>query len=149
MKKAGGRLNVAHVPQGNATGETIVPTAKLCAAGAPLTLGADNMHTDIVEVVRWALAMACVPEGKVSDAWQPQDVLRLATIEGCSRDGPRVRGRLAGSRQESRSRGLRLLPLAPQPGGQPGKDAGTDRAGRDVKMGMMDGRCVVANGNVV
>jgi hypothetical protein len=52
-------------------------------------------HADIVKVMRWALAMARVQEGKVCDAWQTKDVLRLATIVGCTRNGSRDRSCLA------------------------------------------------------
>ena len=60
-----GRINVAHMPKGNATGGTIVRIAKLHAAGTRLTRGTDNLHADSVKVMRWALAMARVQEGCV------------------------------------------------------------------------------------
>ena len=40
-RKPGGRLNVAYVPKGNATGGTIASTAQLRAAGARFTLGTE------------------------------------------------------------------------------------------------------------
>jgi 5-methylthioadenosine/S-adenosylhomocysteine deaminase len=75
-------IHVAHVPKGNATGGTIAPTTALRRAGAQLTLGSDNMHADLVEVMRWALAMGRVQESAVTSFWQPADVLRMATING-------------------------------------------------------------------
>jgi 5-methylthioadenosine/S-adenosylhomocysteine deaminase len=75
-------IHVAHIPKGNATGGTAAPTSKLRRAGARLTLGSDNMHADVVEVMRWALAIGRLQETKVDDAWQPEHVLRMATIDG-------------------------------------------------------------------
>lgn len=75
-------IHVAHIPKGNATGGTAAPTSALRRAGAHLALGTDNMHADMVEVLRWALAIGRLQEGGVDDFWQPNDVLRMATIEG-------------------------------------------------------------------
>ena len=75
-------IHVAHVPKGNATGGTMAPTPALRRAGARVALGTDNMHADMVEVMRWALAVGRVQEGKVGSDWQPADVLRMATING-------------------------------------------------------------------
>lgn len=75
-------IHVAHIPKGNATGGTRAPTSALRRAGASLALGTDNMHADLVEVMRWALAMGRLQEAAVDDFWQPLDVLRMATIGG-------------------------------------------------------------------
>ena len=75
-------IHVAHIPKGNATGGTAAPTSALRRAGANLTLGTDNMHADMVEVLRWALAIGRLQEGGVDDFWQPNEVLRMATIDG-------------------------------------------------------------------
>ncbi|CAN7771024.1 amidohydrolase family protein [Variovorax sp. LjRoot175] len=75
-------IHVAHIPKGNATGGTRAPTSALRRAGANFTLGTDNMHADMVEVLRWALAIGRLQEDGVDDFWQPADVLRMATIEG-------------------------------------------------------------------
>jgi 5-methylthioadenosine/S-adenosylhomocysteine deaminase len=75
-------IHVAHIPKGNATGGTAAPTSKLRRAGAHLALGTDNMHADLVEVMRWALAIGRIQEDRVDDFWQPEDVLRMATIDG-------------------------------------------------------------------
>jgi 5-methylthioadenosine/S-adenosylhomocysteine deaminase len=75
-------IHVAHIPKGNATGGTAAPTSKLRRAGARLTLGTDNMHADMVEVMRWALAIGRMQEERVDAFWQPEDVLRMATIDG-------------------------------------------------------------------
>jgi len=73
------RIHVAHIPKGNATGGTMAPTPRLRDAGANLALGTDNMHADMVEVMRWALAIARIQEGRVSERWQPGHALAMAT----------------------------------------------------------------------
>jgi 5-methylthioadenosine/S-adenosylhomocysteine deaminase len=75
-------IHVAHIPKGNAAGGTRAPTSALRRAGARLTLGSDNMHADLVEVMRWALAIGRLQEDGVDAFWQPADVLRMATING-------------------------------------------------------------------
>lgn len=74
--------NIAHVPRGNATGGRIAPTTRLREAGANLALATDNMHADMVEVMRWALIMGRVQEGEVNDTWQPHHALEMATLGG-------------------------------------------------------------------
>jgi len=78
--KAG--VHVAHIAKGNATGATIAPTHRLRAAGANLTLGTDNMHADMVEVMRWALAVGRIQLGAVTPDWQPATVFEMATLAG-------------------------------------------------------------------
>lgn len=80
-------ITVAHIPKGNATGGTMAPTPKLRQAGANLALGTDNMHADMVEVMRWALAIARLQEGQVSDQWQPHHALHMATLAGAKAMG--------------------------------------------------------------
>lgn len=75
-------VTVAHIPKGNAAGGTLAPTAMLRQAGANLTLGTDNMHADMIEVMRWALAVGRIQAGGVTDEWQPHHVLEMATIQG-------------------------------------------------------------------
>lgn len=77
-----GGVHVAHIPKGNATGGTIAPTLKLRAAGANLCLSTDNMHADMVELMRWALAVGRLQEGKITQHWQPEDMLEMASIHG-------------------------------------------------------------------
>ncbi|MGB3337046.1 MAG: amidohydrolase family protein [Devosia sp.] len=75
-------IHVAHIPKGNATGATMAPTTKLRDAGAKLALGTDNMHADMVEVMRWALAVGRIQLGAVTDDWQPATVFEMATLGG-------------------------------------------------------------------
>lgn len=80
-------IHVAHIPKGNATGGTMAPTPRLRAAGMNIALGTDNMHADMVEVMRWALAIARIQENKVGDDWQPADALAMATVNGAAAMG--------------------------------------------------------------
>ena len=142
-------INVAHVPKGNATGGTIAPTAKLRAAGARLALGTDNMHADMVEVMRWALAVGRVQEGKVSDAWQPAGMLRAATMGGARAMGLEAEiGSLeTGKKADLVAFDFRRPHLVPHV-----NPAGTlvhTAQGRDVEMVLVDGRVVVEGGRPV
>ena len=47
-----------------------------------LALSTDNMHADMVELMRWALASGRLQEGKITDTWQPAKVFEAATIGG-------------------------------------------------------------------
>jgi 5-methylthioadenosine/S-adenosylhomocysteine deaminase len=76
------RTNVAHVPRGNATGGRIAPTTQLRKSGANLALATDNMHGDMVEVMRWALIVGRLQEQGINDFWQPHHVLHMATMGG-------------------------------------------------------------------
>ena len=142
-------INVAHIPKGNATGGTIAPTAMLRAAGAHLALGTDNMHADMVEVMRWALAMGRVQEGKVSDAWQPKDMLRAATMGGARAMGLAAAiGSLdTGKKADLVAFDFRRPHLVPHV-----NPVGTlvhTGQGRDVELVLVDGRVVVEGGRPI
>ena len=77
-----GGIHVAHIPKGNATGGTMAPTLRLRAAGAQLCLATDNMHADMVELMRWALCIGRLQEGGIDESWQPEDVFAMATRHG-------------------------------------------------------------------
>ncbi len=139
-------INVAHIPKGNATGGTIAPIGKLRAAGARLALGTDNMHADLVEVMRWALAMGRVQEGRVSDAWQPGDVLRAATMGGAHAMGlaEEIGSIEVGKRADLVAFDFRRPHLVPDV-----NPVGTlvhTGQGRDVELVLVDGRVVVEDG---
>ena len=139
-------IHVAHIPKGNATGGTMAPTPKLRAAGANLALGNDNMHADMVEVMRWALAVARVQEGKVSDDWQPRHALRMATIGGARAMGLEAEiGSLeTGKKADLVAFDFRRAHLVPRV-----NPAGTlvhTGQGRDVEHVFVDGRHVVEGG---
>jgi len=74
--------HIAHVPRGNAQGGRIAPTSQLRRAGAQLALATDNMHGDMIEVMRWALLVGRIQEAEINDFWQPHAVLEMATLGG-------------------------------------------------------------------
>ncbi|WNK01697.1 amidohydrolase family protein [Thalassospiraceae bacterium LMO-JJ14] len=80
-------VNAINIAKGNATGGTMAPTTELRRAGANLTLATDNMHADMVEVMRWALCVGRLKEGRVTDFWQPEDVFQMATMNGAKAMG--------------------------------------------------------------
>ena len=88
IKRAGSvGINLAHIPKGNATGGHMAPTRRMHRAGMALTLATDNMHGDLIEVMRWALCIGRVQEGCIDDEWQPADVLQMATMAGAQAMG--------------------------------------------------------------
>jgi len=142
--KAG--ISVAHIPKGNATGGTMAPTSKLCAAGANLALGTDNMHADMVEVMRWALSVGRIQEGKVNNVWQPAGVLQAATMGGARAMGlaAEIGSLEAGKKADLVSFDFRQPHLTPDV-----NPIGTlvhTGQGRDVQLVMVDGRVVVEDG---
>ena len=142
-------IHVAHVPKGNATGGTIAPTSRLRRAGARLTLGSDNMHADMVEVMRWALAVGRVQEGRVDDFWQPADVLRMATIDGARAMGLENR---IGSIEVGKQADIVVFDFR-RPHLVPCENALGNLVhvaqGRDVEHVFVDGRQVVADARPV
>ncbi|MHA3902712.1 amidohydrolase family protein [Castellaniella sp. WN] len=150
IRRAGAaRINLAHIPKGNATGGRIAPTRALRQAGANLTLGTDNMHADMIEVMRWALCMARIQAGRIEDDWQPEDVLEMATINGAHAMG--LEDRL-GSLETGKCADLVCLDMR-RPHLVPcldvlGNVVHTGQ-GRDVAMVIVDGDIVVENGRAL
>jgi len=139
-------ITVAHIPKGNATGGTMAPTPALRAAGARIALGTDNMHADMTEVMRWALAIARIQLGEVAGDWQPADALAMATSNGAAAMGLGDRlGRVAeGWLADLAVFDFRRAHLTPHP-----NPLGTlvhTGVGRDVEMVIVDGRIVVDDG---
>lgn len=145
----GAGVTVAHVPKGNATGGVMAPTPKLRRAGANIALGTDNLTQDMTEAMRWALAVARVQEGAVSDAWQPTDALAMATRNGAAALGldDRLGALAAGQLADLVVFDFRRPHLTPylNPLGTLVHDA----CGRDVEHVFVDGRHVVREGNPV
>ncbi len=139
-------IHVAHIPKGNATGGTAAPTSALRRAGAALALGTDNMHADMVEVLRWALAIGRLQEGGVDDFWQPMHVLRMATLGGAEAMGlaDRIGSIEVGKQADLVAFDFRRAHLVPcvSPVGNLVHTA----QGRDVEHVWVDGRQVVAAG---
>lgn len=80
LGRAGAHL--AHIAKGNQTHGQVAPTSALRRAGMNLTLSTDNMHADMVELMRWALASGRLQDGKITNDWQPANVFEAATIGG-------------------------------------------------------------------
>lgn len=139
-------IHVAHIPKGNATGGTRAPTSALRRAGARIAMGTDNMHADMVEVMRWALAMGRLQEDAVDGFWQPADVLRMATIDGARAMGlaDRIGSIEVGKQADLVAFDFRRPHLVPcvRPMGNLVHVA----QGRDVEHVWVDGRQVVASG---
>lgn len=75
-----GGITVAHAPKVNLTGGYLPVTSKLRRAGANIALATDNMHGDMVEIMRWALASGRLQEKAVNDFWGATDVFHMATL---------------------------------------------------------------------
>jgi 5-methylthioadenosine/S-adenosylhomocysteine deaminase len=139
-------ITVAHIAKGNATGATIAPTQALRAAGARLSLGTDNMHADMVEVMRWALAVGRIQQGAVTDAWQPETVFEMATLGGARAMGlaDEIGSLVPGKRADLVLLDLRRPHLTPAR-----NPLGTlvhTGQGRDVETVIVDGAVVVEDG---
>ncbi len=65
----------------------MAPTHRLRQHGARIALGTDNMHADMVEVMRWALCNGRLQQNGITDDWQPQTVFGMATQAGASAMG--------------------------------------------------------------
>lgn len=137
------RLFVAHIPKGNATGGTIAPTRRLVAAGARLTLATDNMHADMVEVLRWGLCMGRVQTGAVEENWQPEHMLHAATEAGAEAMGMKdeIGAILPGFRADLVAIDLRRPHLVPH--NDPLGTLVHTGMGRDVSHVVVEGELVV------
>ncbi len=139
-------MTVAHVPKGNATGGAMAPTPKLKQAGVRIALATDNLTQDMTEAMRWALAVARLQIGSVSDEWQPRDAFAMATQAGAAALGRSGElGRLAPGYLADcvvfDFRHAHLTPLI-----DPLGTLVHDGCGRDVEHVFVDGRQVAADG---
>jgi len=140
------RITVCHVPKGNATGGTAAPTSRLRRAGAAVALATDNMHADMVEVMRWALAIGRIQEGAVTDFWQPHHVFHMGTLDGARAMGlDRETGSLKpGKKADLVGFDFRRAHLTPNV--NPLGNLVHVAQGRDVSFVIIDGRLVVEAG---
>lgn len=143
------RINLAHVPKGNATGGRIAPTRAMQRAGINLALATDNMHGDMIEAMRWALCMGRVQDGGIGDDWQPADVLRMATLDGARAMGLEQE---LGSIEVGKKADLVCIDMR-RPHLVPhinllGNLVHTAQ-GRDVSIVIVDGELVVENGRAL
>lgn len=136
-------VNAINIAKGNATGGTMAPTTELRRAGANLTLATDNMHADMVEVMRWALCIGRLKEERVTDFWQPETVFRMATMNGAKAMGLETE---IGSIEIGKRADLVLFDFR-QPHLTPKLDLLGNIVhtghGRDVEMVVVDGEVVV------
>jgi 5-methylthioadenosine/S-adenosylhomocysteine deaminase len=139
-------INVANIAKGNATGATIAPTSKLRAAGAHLTLGTDNMHADMVELMRWSLAVGRIQQGSVTEDWQPSTVFQMATMGGARAMGlqDEIGSIEIGKRADLVAFDFRRPHLTPNI--NPLGNIVHVAQGRDVEMVVVDGDIVVEDG---
>lgn len=139
-------IHVAHIAKGNATGATIAPTHRLRAAGAKLALGTDNMHADMVEVMRWALAVGRIQVGAVTADWQPETVFEMATMAGARAMGleDRIGSIEPGKQADFVAFDFRRAHLTPVT--NPLGNLVHVAHGRDVAVVAVDGEVVVEDG---
>lgn len=144
MAKAG--VHMVHIPKCNATSGRLAPTPELADAGLDMTLATDTQHGDMIELMRWALATARIRAGRIDDAWQPERVFEMATINGARALG--LAGELGvlkvGARADFVVIDFNRPHLVPAP--DPLGNLVHTGMGRDVRHVFVDGRCVVEDG---
>jgi 5-methylthioadenosine/S-adenosylhomocysteine deaminase len=140
------RMTVAHAPIGNAKGGRIAPILELSEAGARIALCTDTFSGDMIEAMRWAIAMQRIHrQGNVLDA---RTMLDWATRAGAEAIGL---GAEVGSLETGKKADIVLLDhrsptLAPLIDGY-----GVlvhSASGHDVQSVIVDGRLVVADGRL-
>jgi 5-methylthioadenosine/S-adenosylhomocysteine deaminase len=144
MARAG--AHIAHCPKANATGASMAPTPKLRAAGINVALGTDNMHADMVETMRWALAVARLQEGRISDDWQPSHVFHMATAGAAKAMGL---GDEIGTVEPGKKADLVVFEFRQPhltPDINPLGNLVHTAQGRDVEHVLVDGRLVIESG---
>lgn len=140
------RISLAHIPKGNATGGIIAPTQRLRAAGVNMTLATDNMHADMVEVMRWGLLAGRIQAGGIDEHWQPEHVFEWATMGGARALGldDEIGSLTPGKRADLLAFDYRrphLVPLLDALG-----NLVHTAQGRDVRLVVCDGRVVAEDG---
>lgn len=141
--------HIVHIPLGNAVSGRFAPTSRQRAAGCRLSLGTDTMHGDMIEAMRWALAIGRIQENAVSPLWQPDDVLTMGTVNGAAALGMEHE---LGSIRVGHLADLVIINMR-QPHLTPAiKPLGTlvhNGSGGDVAYVIVDGRIVVEKGHCV
>jgi 5-methylthioadenosine/S-adenosylhomocysteine deaminase len=141
-----GRITVAHAPKVNMTGGYLPVTSKLRRAGARIALATDNMHGDMVETMRWALASGRLQEKAVNHFWQAADVFHMATLGAAKSLG---RDQDLGSLTVGKKADVVLLDFRRAhltPAFNPIGTLVHTGQGRDVATVIVDGRVVVEGG---
>ncbi|TAJ91730.1 MAG: N-ethylammeline chlorohydrolase [Reyranella sp.] len=143
--KAG--ITVAHAPIGNAKGGRIAPIVELRDAGARIALCTDTFSGDLIEAMRWSIAMQRIDrQGNVLDA---RTVLDWGTREGAAAlgMGSEIGSLEIGKRADIVMLDNRSPSLAPLIDGY-----GVlvhSASGRDVDTVIVGGRVVLAGGQPV
>jgi len=147
IEKAGkAGITVAHAPKVNLTGGYLPVTSKLRRAGARVALATDNMHGDMVEMMRWALASGRLQEEAVNDFWQSSDVFHMATLGAAAAIG---REHDLGSLTVGKKADVVLFDFRRAhltPACNPIGTLVHTGQGRDVATVIVDGRVVVEDG---
>jgi 5-methylthioadenosine/S-adenosylhomocysteine deaminase len=104
------------------------------------------MHADMVEVMRWALAVGRIQQGAVTDDWQPSTVFEMATMAGARAMGleDEIGSIEIGKRADLVVFDYRRPHLTPAV--NPLGNLVHVAHGRDVAMVMVDGDIVVEDG---
>jgi 5-methylthioadenosine/S-adenosylhomocysteine deaminase len=142
--KAG--ITVAHAPIGNAKGGRIAPVLELHEAGARIALCTDTFSGDLIEAMRWAIAMQRINrQGNVLDA---RTVLNWATREGAAAIGldDQIGSLEIGKRADIVLLNNRSPSLAPLVDGY-----GVlvhSASGHDIDTAIIDGRVVLSGGRL-
>jgi 5-methylthioadenosine/S-adenosylhomocysteine deaminase len=139
-------ITVAHAPKVNLTGGFLPVTSKLRRAGAHIALATDNMHGDMVETMRWALASGRLQEEAVTPFWQASDVFHMATLGAAAAMG---REQDLGSIVEGKKADLVLIDFRRPhltPAFNPTGTLVHTGQGRDVSMVIVDGRVIAEDG---
>jgi len=148
IASAGGAgITVAHAPKVNLTGGYLPVTSKLRRAGANIALATDNMHGDMVETMRWALASGRLQEKAVNDFWSSAEVFHMATLGAAKALG---RERDLGSLEVGKKADVVLFDLRRAhltPHFNPVGTLVHTGHGRDVATVIVDGRIVVEDGH--
>jgi 5-methylthioadenosine/S-adenosylhomocysteine deaminase len=141
-----GGITVAHAPKVNLTGGYLPVTSRLRRAGARIALATDNMHGDMVETMRWALASGRLQEKAVNDFWQSADVFHMATLGAATSLG---RDHELGSLTTGKKADVVLFDFRRAhltPAFNPVGTLVHTGQGRDVATVIVDGRVVVEHG---
>ena len=122
-------------------------TSALRRAGAAIALATDNMHGDMVETMRWALAAGRLQESAVTEFWQASDVFHMATLGAAKSMG---RDHDLGSLTVGKKADVVLFDFRRAhltPAMNPIGALVHVAQGRDIAIVIVDGRIVVEDGH--
>jgi len=73
------RMTLAHAAKVALMAGMHAPTSALRRQGVKIAVVSDAMHGDLIEVMRWALAIGRLQERGITDFWQSEHVFQMAT----------------------------------------------------------------------